>query len=121
MNTDHFRKVLLRRQDELRNETAAFRGEARQVPEGVEDFADEASSSQGKAMSLDENALASETLRQVEEALARIENGTYGKCLDCGREIETARLEAVPWARYCLEDQQRHDREGFAAAGGSTI
>ncbi len=44
-----------------------------------------------------------ENLLEVEDALAKIEAGTYGTCEDCGREISSARLEAVPAARYCIE------------------
>jgi DnaK suppressor protein len=121
MNTDHFRQLLLSKQAELQNQIETFRDEAREIPADVGDPVDAATSDQGKSTALDENALATETLRQVEEALGRIEDGTYGRCLDCGREIEPARVEAVPWARYCLEDQQRHDQEARAAAGGSTI
>src|SRR6185312_344656 len=86
MDTEHFKKVLLRKQDELRNEMAGFRGEARQAPEGVEDPIDEATSAQGKAAAFEENTLASQMLRQVEDALQRITEGTYGACVDCGRE-----------------------------------
>lgn len=42
-------------------------------------------------------------LRRVEAALARIEAGTYGICVDCGNEIELARLEALPEAIRCVE------------------
>lgn len=41
-------------------------------------------------------------LRQIEEALARFEAGTYGTCESCGREIDIARLEAIPYTTLCL-------------------
>jgi RNA polymerase-binding transcription factor DksA len=43
--------------------------------------------------------------------LQRIDRGEYGRCIDCGREIPVARLEAVPWTLYCVDDQQKHDAE----------
>jgi len=46
---------------------------------------------------------------QVRDALQRIEQGTFGKCVECGREIETHRLESVPWAAYCLHHQKQQD------------
>jgi RNA polymerase-binding transcription factor len=52
-----------------------------------------------------EAELDSTILNQVREALSRIANGTYGKCLVDGGPIETKRLEAVPWAAYCLKHQ----------------
>ncbi len=42
-------------------------------------------------------------LRAIEEALARIRQGTYGVCEVCKQPISNARLEAVPWARHCRE------------------
>lgn len=120
MNTEHYKKVLLKKQRELQDEIARFKGEVREPPAGVEDPIDEATSSQNKATALEENSFASGTLIQVEDALRRIEEGTYGYCLDCGRAIEPARLDAVPWTPYCLEDQQKRDARS-RAAGGSTI
>lgn len=42
-------------------------------------------------------------LREIDEALERIEEGTFGMCLRTHRPIGLARLEAKPWARYCIE------------------
>jgi DnaK suppressor protein len=41
---------------------------------------------------------------QVRDALQRIEKGTYGRCVECGRPIEAHRLGSVPWTPYCLDD-----------------
>lgn len=54
-------------------------------------------------------------LNEAEAALTRIREGAYGRCIDCGREIERERLEANPTALRCIEDQQRYERE---RAGG---
>ena len=48
---------------------------------------------------------------QVRDALQRIEKGTYGTCVDCGRQIEDRRLDSVPWTSYCLDHQNRHERD----------
>lgn len=50
-------------------------------------------------------------LVDVEAAFQRLEKGTYGICEACGKPIEAARLEERPFARFCLEDQQRVERE----------
>ncbi|MFB0554686.1 MAG: TraR/DksA family transcriptional regulator [Phycisphaerae bacterium] len=42
-------------------------------------------------------------LREIDEALGRIEQGTYGICEGTGKPIPKARLEAQPWAKYCIE------------------
>jgi len=48
-------------------------------------------------------------LRQVEEALVRYDAGTYGICEDCGREIDIARLEAIPYTSLCLRCAESRD------------
>jgi DnaK suppressor protein len=50
-------------------------------------------------------------LADVDHAFARIGNGTYGTCEACGRPIDTARLDARPAARFCLDDQRSAERE----------
>jgi DnaK suppressor protein len=50
-------------------------------------------------------------LALVEEALARLDDGTYGTCRRCGRPIAAGRLEALPWAAHCIECQAIVDRE----------
>ena len=44
-------------------------------------------------------------LSEVQAALKRIEAGTYGKCIVCGKEIPEKRLEALPWASRCITDE----------------
>lgn len=48
-------------------------------------------------------------LRQIKEALARVEAGTYGVCDNCGREIDIARLEAIPYTSLCLRCAETRD------------
>jgi DnaK suppressor protein len=50
------------------------------------------------------------TLEDVGRALAKLDDGTYGLCEMCGVPIERARLEALPYARYCLDCQSREER-----------
>ena len=50
-------------------------------------------------------------LVEVDDALERLEAGAYGRCQVCGEAIEPARLEERPFTRFCLEDQQRVERE----------
>jgi len=46
-------------------------------------------------------------LKDIEDALRRIDRGSYGICEACGKPIDPQRLEAKPWARYCIVDQAR--------------
>lgn len=50
---------------------------------------------------------ARQTLADIDAALARIENGTYGSCSVCGRPIGEERLRARPWATRCIDDERR--------------
>jgi len=121
MNIDGFKQTLLRKQRDLQANIARLEDEARESGEDeVRDSTDDATSSQGASESLQEDTLESETLIQVEDALQRIQDGTYGKCHDCGRPIEPARLEAVPWAAYCLEDQAKRDQAAHVPLGGTS-
>jgi DnaK suppressor protein len=112
MDIKYFRQRLVAKEEELVDLIARFENEARESNSAeVEDFADQGKSTELKTLALDETAMATQTLEQVRAALQRIEDGTFGKCIDCGRPIEPARLEAVPWTPYCRADQERHDKE----------
>jgi DnaK suppressor protein len=52
----------------------------------------------------------SRLLREVKAAMARIEDGSYGVCESCEEAITPRRLDAVPWARYCVQCQDSLDR-----------
>ena len=67
-----------------------------------------------KDLSILENVEAE--LADIEHALGRLDDGTYGTCEACGRPIDEARLEALPATRLCLDDQAAAERQ--ARAGG---
>jgi RNA polymerase-binding protein DksA len=58
--------------------------------------------------SLEENA--DHVIREIDLALRKIDDGTYGTCEVCGREIPEERLAAVPYATLCIEDKRRLER-----------
>jgi RNA polymerase-binding transcription factor DksA len=49
-------------------------------------------------------------LRAIDSALGRIRDGTYGKCLSCGKQIDGRRLAAVPWTPYCIQCEEDFER-----------
>ncbi len=63
---------------------------------------------QAKGLAMRQNT--ERLLSQVERALARFDDGTYGLCANCGRPIDLARLEALPYAMLCLECQSKQER-----------
>ncbi len=112
MNTEDLEKRLRDKERELQSGLAELQSEARASGEAeVRDATDDATSSEETSESLAEGAIVSETLEQVRDALHRLEDGSYGTCVVCGRRIEPARLEAVPWTPYCLEDQKKQNRK----------
>lgn len=81
--------------------------EERRLTEGVQaDVSDRASSSYEKEISLHERAEERQILLNTRQALDRIREGTFGKCIGCGSEIDSKRLEAVPWTQYCIDCQR---------------
>jgi DnaK suppressor protein len=74
--------------------------------DGTEDIVDRANNAYNRELmfSLSDNERA--TLLQIENALRRMEEGSYGKCANCGQMINILRLEAVPWARFCIDCQE---------------
>jgi RNA polymerase-binding transcription factor DksA len=52
---------------------------------------------------------AQQTLEDVELALRKLDDGSYGVCEICGKPIGAARLAAIPWARFCIDDQRKRD------------
>ncbi|HEX9191350.1 MAG TPA: TraR/DksA family transcriptional regulator [Candidatus Deferrimicrobiaceae bacterium] len=50
-------------------------------------------------------------LHQIDDALDRIEDATYGQCDECGVKIPKARLKVLPFAKYCVECQEKNERE----------
>jgi DnaK suppressor protein len=67
---------------------------------------DQAQPSHDEFVSLRLNSLDYGQLRMVEEALDRLQSGDYGVCLACEQPIPAKRLQALPWARYCVPCQE---------------
>lgn len=64
---------------------------------------------QAKGLAMRQNA--ERLLDQVQRALARFEDGTYGLCVNCGCPIDPARLEALPYAQLCLDCQSKQEHK----------
>jgi DnaK suppressor protein len=57
---------------------------------------------------LEENS--EHVLAAIDSALARIEDGTFGRCVTCGKEIGEERLAAIPWATQCIDCKRKEER-----------
>jgi DnaK suppressor protein len=96
--------------DQLQEERARLREQLARLGHGDdanlafdENFADsgQVTAERGEVEAL--SGQLAETLTDIEDALAKFENGTYGECESCHRRIPEARLEAMPAARLCIE------------------
>jgi DnaK suppressor protein len=74
-------------------------------PERAADIADQALTTYTKELSFSQSENETELLQMVNASLDRMEDGTYGTCLSCQREIGLKRLEAVPWTHLCIDCQ----------------
>lgn len=74
--------------------------------EGADDIVDRANNSYSRELMFSLSDSERERLLLVEAALDRMEAGRYGFCANCRREIGAPRLEAVPWARFCIDCQE---------------
>jgi DnaK suppressor protein len=74
------------------------------------DLADKAANSYTKEFLFGQNNTDRATLQLIDDALARIKNGTYGACVHCETELQQKRLEAVPWARNCTTCQEKQEQ-----------
>ena len=71
------------------------------------DLADQASGNNEVHIQLKLKQTDAKILQAIEEALRRIEKGTYGICRDCGEEIAAPRLNAIPWTRVCITCKEK--------------
>jgi DnaK suppressor protein len=71
------------------------------------DWVDHSSQENDLHVNLALNQTDTKLLRAIEEALHRVENGTFGICMDCEEAIPSARLDAVPWTRVCVACKER--------------
>jgi len=105
---EHFRKLLLdlrnrymRKMGELADE--ALTSEAARLPASPSDWGDVGSEYYSQELSLDLLESERAALYEIDEALRRLQQGTYGVCEECGEPIARERLELLPYTRYCIE------------------
>ena len=104
-----YKEALLRK----RGEILSTGGGVKPLPATIEvnsrqgDLADQASGNNEVHIQLKLKQTDAKILQAIEEALRRIEKGTYGICRDCGEEIAAPRLNAIPWTRVCITCKEK--------------
>ena len=105
-----YRKRLLAKQEELMRLVSKSEQDGRQADEeATQDIADKAANSYTKEFLFHQSDDNRRLLQLVNEALERLKNGGYGLCVACNEEVQQKRLEAVPWARHCIECQEKQE------------
>src|SRR6516162_11492695 len=107
---EKFKAILEARQEEL---SGSLRNRDEIAIEKAPDALDEVQLAGERELAIRNLDRDSNMLRNVRGALARIADGSYGICLHCEEEIKPKRLDAVPWAKYCIRCQEAADRHEF--------
>jgi len=108
---EQFKKKLEERQQELRRVVSRTEQDGRDADSEVaQDIADKAANSYNKEFLFHQSNSERQILQMVESALDRIRQGSFGQCISCGEDINTKRLEAVPWTRYCIACQEKLEK-----------
>jgi RNA polymerase-binding protein DksA len=119
LDTDRFRTALL---DERGRIESAIEYLHRETPGSLEDeteeivgnsdnhLGDAAAGTLDREIDYTLEGNSEQLLAQIDAALVRIEDGTYGTCTNCGKPIAEERLEAVPWATLCIDCQKAANR-----------
>ena len=115
-----FEELLLKEKEKILNQIEQLKNESlnKTLRESSGDLsshtlhmADLATDSYDRDFSLDLVSNEQAVLYKIDQALKRIEEGTYGFCLECGKKISDKRLNAVPYAELCLKDQRKKEKQ----------
>ena len=114
----HFKKALIDKRRQLEDEVgrSALYGKG-QEDDSIKDLGDQATTAYTREFLFELGNGDRRLLREVLTALRKLDEGGFGECERCGEPIGEKRLEALPFARYCIECQRRLEREDKAAAG----
>ena len=116
IDTEHFRDTLLAERQRVEHALTTLRDEhSGSLDDEVEEvaatadnhLADTASATLGREIDYTLGDNAEQVISEIDAALERIENGTYGVCANCGKEIPLERLEANPRASLCIDCKRK--------------
>jgi DnaK suppressor protein len=107
---EYFKQKLLNWKDDILRESRETLSHLQSETENHPDLADRASSETDRALELRTRDRQRKLIAKIDEALRRIEDGSYGYCEETGEPIGIARLDARPIATLSLEAQERHER-----------
>ncbi len=107
---EKYRKLLEAKRAALLTRVQAARtSEQEDSLERAPDLGDRAISTMNRDLSYQLTIGERDILRRIDAALDRIESQTYGECVNCSKKVQQGRLDAVPWARHCIDCQELQD------------
>jgi DnaK suppressor protein len=120
------RNSLVRKREEIVKEAKSeiskyIRGETKQLVDTALDNGDWSVVDLSEDISLRQLSTHRETLLKIDEALRKIDEGTYGKCEDCGEDISVERLKVLPFAIYCVDCQEKREQLQLLQREGRSI
>jgi DnaK suppressor protein len=114
------RKKLELQRQEVRHFLKQLEEEMRSLDvDSAQDPADQCVSSISKESLFQQSSQRRTSLRLIEAALRRMDEGAFGECVGCGGEIPIRRLHALPWTQFCLRCQEAIEQEVGARPGRS--
>lgn len=116
---DEIKRQLLARERDLETSLNRLDSQVRSSAEiDVEDEMDQVITAEAKGAALDISTREFQALRDVRDALKRLDTGSYGQCVVCGNTIESLRLSAIPETPFC---RQHADTPRAAAASAGAL
>ncbi len=117
-DTAKYKKLLLEKREEILKEIhdiakesmKSQKGAPGEMSERMADTADMASDGYDRELSLNIASGEQEIIYEIDESLKLIKEGKYGKCLSCSKKIPAKRLNAVPYAKYCVQCQSKEEK-----------
>jgi DnaK suppressor protein len=108
---EYYKKKLTTRREELARGILRTEQEGREADDDpTVDLADKAANSYTKEFLFGQTHNDRSQLQLVDDALQRIKDDEYGECISCHEELAQKRLEAAPWARYCIPCQEKKEQ-----------
>ena len=112
----HYKKILLEEKQNLINEITESDESVKDLLENdsntVNDSIDIATSTVAQNILSAMNSNSQQKMLSIEAALRRIDEGNFGNCVVCGKQIVATRLEAVPWATKCISCKMKSEKKG---------
>lgn len=125
LRSDELRNILLNKRRALIESTEDevskyIKGESRQLVESTLDAGDSSVIDLSEDLRIQKLGADQDTLNKIDEAIRKLDEGTYGLCDDCGEEISAGRLKLLPFAIRCRDCQEDHE-ELLAVEKGESI